>query len=196
MAVSLVDRMKGFLLAPGETFRKISDEEPAAVYKYLAAIVVIEAVLFALVGVIFFYNNPILGGIIKSNGVADIGAFAVILILGFFTLFFGSIVFALWTHIWVYAAGGRKGVMTTIKAILYSLTPFMLIGWIPYVGWVIGIAWSFILAIIGIRELQGISTGRAAVGIILSYVIAIFLLVMFGLISLGIITDGLPSAPG
>ena len=195
MAVSLIDRMKGFLLAPGETFRKISDEEPAAVYKYLAAIVVIDAVLTALVSVIFFYNHPI-KGIIESSGVADVGSFAIFLVLAFFILFIGSIVFALWTHIWVYAAGGRKGVMTTIKAILYSLTPFMLIGWIPYVGWVIGIIWSFILAIIGVLELQGISTGRAAAGVILSFVIAILLLVVFGLISLGIILNGLASAPG
>jgi len=181
MAVSLVDRMKGFLLAPGETFRKISDEEPAAVYKYLAAIVVIDAVLTALVSVIFFYNHPI-KGIIESSGVADVGSFAIFLVLAFFILFIGSIVLALWTHIWVYAVGGRKGVMTTVKAVLYGLTPFMLIGWIPFVGWVIGIVWSFILTIIGIRELQGLSTGRAAVGVILSYVIAIFLIFVFAML--------------
>ena len=77
MAVSLVDKIKGFLLAPGETFRKIKDEEPAAVYKYLAAIVVIEAVLVALVSVVFFYNHPI-KGIIESSGVADVGGFVAV----------------------------------------------------------------------------------------------------------------------
>ena len=51
--------------------------------------------------------------------------------------------------------GGRKGVMTTVKAILYSLTPFMLIAWIPVVGWIIGTVWSIVVGVIGIRELPG-----------------------------------------
>jgi hypothetical protein len=195
MAVSFIDRIKGFLLAPGETFRKIKDEEPAAVYKYLAAIVVIEAVLLALVSVVFLYNHPI-KGIIESSGVADVASFGLFLVIAFFVLFIGSIVFALWTHIWVYVMGGRKGVMTTVKAILYSLTPFMLIGWIPVVGWIIGTVWSIVLGVIGIRELHVISTGRAAGAIILSFVIAFFILLIFGLLSMGIIVNGLTSAPG
>ena len=195
MAVSLVDRMKGFLLAPGETFQKIRDEEPGAVYKYLAAIVVIEAVLVALVSVVFFYNHPI-KGIIESSGVADVGSFALFLVIAFFILFIGSIFFALWTHIWVYVVGGRKGVMTTVKAVLYSLTPFMLIAWIPVAGWIIGTVWSIVLGVIGIRELQGMSTGRAAAAIILSFVVVFIILLIFGLLSLGIIINSLTSAPG
>jgi hypothetical protein len=143
--------------------------------------VVIEAVLVALVSVIFFYNHPI-KGIIESTGVADVAGFAVFLVLAFFILFIGSIFLALWTHIWVYAVGGRKGVMTTVKTVLYSLTPFMLIGWIPLVGWIIGAVWSIVLGVIGIRELQEISTGRAAAAILLSFVIAFLLFFAFAIV--------------
>ena len=92
--------------------------------------------------------------------------------------------------------GGRKGVMTTVKVMLYSLTPFMLIAWIPVVGWIIGTVWSVVLGVIGIRDLQEMSTGRAAAAIILSFIVVFILLLVFGLLSLGIILSGLSSAPG
>ena len=52
------------------------------------------------------------------------------------------------------------------KAVLYSATPTVLLGWIPLISF-IAVLWSLVLRIIGIRELHEITTGRAVLALIL-----------------------------
>ncbi|WP_245618846.1 YIP1 family protein [Methanogenium cariaci] len=71
---------------------------------------------------------------------------------------------------WVYIAGGREGITETWKAVIYASTPSLLLGWIPVVGFVMW-AWSLVLIIIGIRELQEMTTTRAVLAVFIGYLI-------------------------
>jgi hypothetical protein len=95
--------------------------------------------------------------------VIPVTAFVVILIGGSLLM----LIFGLWTHLWVYLLGGRKGFMHTLHAILYSMTPGLLLGWLPFVGMFASI-WTLILFFFGIREFQELSDSRAVDVILLS----------------------------
>jgi hypothetical protein len=104
--------------------------------------------------------------------------FFAVLVAGFiFTL-----IFAAWVHLWVYLLGGRKGIMETVKAIIYSHTPRLLFGWIPVLGFIF-VLWSLILTIIGIRELQELSTMKAilitGIAVLIPLMIVILILAYF-----------------
>ncbi|ABS55816.1 hypothetical protein Mboo_1298 [Methanoregula boonei 6A8] len=105
--------------------------------------------------------------------------FLEILIFGF--VFSG--LFGLWVHLWVWILGGRNGAGQTLKAFLYGLTPALIFGWIPVVG-ILFAVWSFILDILGLRELAGLSPARAALAMVIAVliplvVVAVFLVVFF-----------------
>ncbi len=77
----------------------------------------------------------------------------------------------------------------TVKTVAYSATPLVLIGfllsWIPIsilgipILPLIGIVWSLVLCIIGIREFHDTTTWRAAVAAILSVFIIFALVLLF-----------------
>ncbi len=68
------------------------------------------------------------------------------------------------THVFVLLFGGRKGVVQTMKTIMYAFTPVIFLGWIPIIS-IVGGVWTYILIVIGIRENQEMpppgSPGRA-----------------------------------
>jgi len=103
--------------------------------------------------------------------------FALLAVVGAFAGLFisGSL-----THLFVRAFGGRKGYANTIKAFVYGDTPFLLFGWIPFVGMLFWI-WALVLNIIGIRQLHEISTGRAVGAVLLSIVALVIIGVLIGL---------------
>ncbi|MEN6610290.1 MAG: Yip1 family protein [Methanoregulaceae archaeon] len=82
-----------------------------------------------------------------------------------------------WLHLWVYAFGGRKGLKNTLRIVAYSMTPMLLIGWLMPVGMIIAVPWSFILEILGIRELHEVSTTRAILAAILPVVVMLGILI-------------------
>jgi len=84
---------------------------------------------------------------------------------------------AAWLHLWVYLFGGRKGYRETLKALAFGETPALLLGWIPLVGILAGI-WSLVLSVLGVRELHGITTGRALGAVIIAVIIPLLLLVL------------------
>ena len=183
MTDSILGRIKGMLLSPVQTFHEVRTESDFSVYKYFLTIVVINSIFSSLVFIGWLFSHPLFG-IIKYNPSADfVGVLATIIIL-VIAGFFLSLVWALWLHIFVYALGGRKGVMQTIKAQLYGFTPFMLLGWImiPFgIGVIVGGIWSFVITAIGIREVQEITTGRATIALVTAIVVAaVILLLVFG----------------
>ncbi len=97
-------------------------------------------------------------------------------------------------HIFVYIVGGRKGITQTIKAFMYGQTPNFLLGWIPIIPIIVGIAplwlstvwssilsiWSSILFTLGIRQLHEITTRKAILAVLMPFIIC-------GIIALAII---------
>jgi len=78
----------------------------------------------------------------------------------------------------VYLFGGKNGVGQTANAMMYGATPALILGWIPYV-WVVGVAWSIVVQIIGVRQLHGIPMQRAVAAYMISLAIP---LIIFGIV--------------
>ena len=86
-----------------------------------------------------------------------------------FSIVAGSIL----AHLSLMIVGGnKKGFQGTFRAISYSFSG-SLFGIIPIVGSTIGTMYILILAIIGIREGHGLSTGRAFLAVLLSVIIGV-----------------------
>ena len=169
--IGFVEKIKGFLVSPVETFRKVKDEGIGSVVKYFVGIALIYSILSAIIfAVASSMVMPFMSKAMPFAGLAGGALAAVIfvssLIGSIIALFVGGAII----HAFVYLVGGRKGYTQTVKALGYGSTPGLLLGWIPFIGFVFSI-WSLILQILGVRELHEISTGRAVLAVILPGII-------------------------
>ena len=175
MINSIIIKVKGFLLNPGETFRQTRDDDPCFPFTYFCALLLLNVILSALIEVIFGIGNMQLRTGLLSGPAVPVMVITMIMVCTFIL----TLLLAAWIHLWVYIFGGRKEIMQTFKAILYGDTPYLLLGWIPLIGNIFAL-WSLVLGILGIRELQEISTGKAvlAVGLaIITLLIPLFLII-------------------
>ncbi len=180
MLNDFIEKVRGFVFNPAETYRKSKEDPIGNALIYFILLVVINAILSTLV---------LLAGINAMNLPDTIpGLKAIFPEILFVGLIVGGIIGVFiggaWLHIFVWLLGGRKGYFQTVKTLTYGTTPGLLIGWIPLIG-IIGLIWDLILVVIGIRELQEMSTERSvaavllAVGVVLAIIIvsaALFLL--------------------
>ena len=178
--------MKGFLLSPVETFRSVRETDLGESLKYYLVLLVINAILSAIVGIAMVSAVwATFAGLSESLGlpfpaVAGFGlvVFAIVMII---VQFIFAFIIAAWLHLFVYLLGGRKGYLQTLKSVTFGSTPAMLLGWIPFIGFIFGI-WTIILEILGIRELHEMTTGKAALAVILAIlVIAIIIIAIAAL---------------
>jgi hypothetical protein len=183
MALNFVEKLKGLLMNPVETLQQLREEGLGDALTYFIIILVVYAVLSTIV------SMAILSGVSALTGAAfpELGTWMPLIIFGTAIIggFIGIFVGGAWLHLWVYVFGGRNGYLQTIKSLMYGSTPVMLLGWIPVVS-VIGAIWAFILQILGIRELHGITTMQAVVAVLIAIIIPIIILailVSFFLIS-------------
>lgn len=180
MALSLTERISGFLFSPSATFDASRGDTIGDSFKYYIVILVIYSVLIAILtwaafSVIAGLLGP-LSGILGFVAGPFLGAamFISMLIVGVIGVF----IVGLWLHIWVYLFGGREGVEQTIKALMYGVTPAYLFGWIPFIG-IIASIWAIVVGIIGIRQLHRLSTGRAALAVIIAIVVPLIIISAF-----------------
>jgi len=188
----LMNEMKGFLMAPTATFKKTNGKSLGAAYQYYAALLVIFTVLFGIVvvsmGLATFTSMvdkmgaiPLVGGVAAgaaanfSGFVIALGVFFVYLVFLFYLL--GVFVEGLIMHAFVLLMGGEKGAKQTIKTTMYASTPFLLLGWIPFVS-IIAYIWSFVLLIIGLKENHEMELGNA--------IIVVFIPVVLGIVLIGL----------
>jgi hypothetical protein len=180
--MDFIELVKGFILSPVETFQKVRPADLGDTLKYYLILLVINTVLSVIVSLVALSAvwaavNAFLPGLgLGAPALAGFGIVIFAILMIFISLLF-LFIGAGWVHLWVYLLGGRKGYMQTLKAIAYGETPALLIGWIPVIG-IIGSIWSFILWIIGVRELQEMSTGRAAAAVILAVVIILIIIIL------------------
>ena len=172
------EKIKGFLVNPVETFQKVKDENLETVLKYFVVLAVIFSILWAIIFAakasamtsMIPIKMPFMGA--SAGGLVAVTMFIGCLILLIIRLFIGATI----VHIFVHLLGGGKGYTQTVKAIGYGMTPSLLLGWIPFIGIIAGI-WALIVKIIGIRELQEMSTGKAVLAIILPLIIIVIVAV-------------------
>ncbi len=177
MLSPIIERIKGVLFHPAETFAETIRND--TLKNTLIYLLILVAIFSILAGVIMLVGvSDYAGGLV----VGSLSIIAIIPLL-FFAGLVGTIISAVYMHIWVYIVGGREGITETWKAVIYAATPSLLLGWIPVIGFVVGI-WSLVLTIIGIRELQQISTGKAVLAVIIGIIIGIL---VFGLLGVALV---------
>jgi hypothetical protein len=186
----LVSNVKGFLMTPSETFKKTNGKSLGAAYQYYAALLVIFTVLFGIVvvsmGLATFTSMvdkmgaiPIVGGV-AAGAAANFSGFVIALGLFFVYLFFlfyllGVFVEGLIMHAFVLLMGGEKGAKQTIKTTMYASTPFLLLGWIPFVS-IIAYIWSLVLLVIGLKENHEMELWKAVLVVLIPIVLVIILI--------------------
>jgi hypothetical protein len=170
--------MKGFFLSPVETFRKVKDTYYGDTLVYFLILVLIYTVLYIPVMLVLL-PSMWFSGIFSLFGLGTLTGFWIIILAvmmitaALVFLFIGSA----WLHLWVYVFGGRKGYRETFKALAFGQTPALLLGWIPLLG-ILAWIWSVVLSVLGVRELQEISTGRAVGTVIVAVMIPLIILVL------------------
>lgn len=175
MIDDIIARAKGFIISPVESFQAARADGTDAAVPYLIALLLFHAVMTAIVSLI---------------GISAMGMFAHMMprfampVVIFFGALIGgavlTILFSLWLHLWVYLLGGRKGLLETAKAVIYGMTPGMLLGWIPFIGFLFCL-WSIVLQIIGVRELQEMSSGKALVAMIIAVMVPLIIVVLLAM---------------
>ena len=178
MANQIIEKIRGFLLSPVETFQKSRDDEVVPALAYFIVLLVINGILWALVMASRVMMHPVLAVTRYGLGTNPVLVFITGLILVIVLELFFILIFGLWLHLFAYITGARKGIMQTEKAVIYGSTPLLLLGWIPVIGSFIGGIWTIILTIIGLREMHGITTGKAVIAYVLSFAIIVIILVL------------------
>ena len=188
--MEVVEKMKKFLLEPSKAFDSVKKETVGEAFKYFLVPLLIgsllSAVVFAIAAGVFMgflgmMWGSSLGGLVGTLGAGLAGViYFIVMIVGGIV---GTLIFSLWIHIWIYLVGGRKGLNQTIKAMMYGATPSLLLSWLPVIN-SIGVIWSIVLQIIGIKKLHEITTGRAVVAAILAIVIPAIIIFIFFLATL------------
>ncbi|MBP1928263.1 hypothetical protein J2741_000810 [Methanolinea mesophila] len=199
MTHSIPAKIVGFLFHPAESFREVKDEDINPTLKYFGAIAFFYALLFTIMTTLELIPlHPIVTafGVSPEGGLVGALLFVLVLIIVFAMTFIFAFLFGAWLHLFAWLLGGRKGLMQTEKSTFYGLTPLLIIGWIPVIGGIIGGIWSLVLEIIGLKELQGISTVKAAVAVILAIVIAfIIIAALFGAVFMAAVSQGITTQP-
>ncbi|MEI7432846.1 MAG: YIP1 family protein [Methanomicrobiales archaeon] len=177
MLNDFMEKVRGFILKPVETFQECKEDSLGNALTYYIILVIINAILSTLV---LFAGISTLSMYEKIPGME--GIFPAVLFVGIIVGgIIGVFICGAWLHIFVWLLGGRKGYEKTLKAIMYGSTPGLLISWIPIIG-IIGALWTLILEILGIQELQEMSTGRAAAAVILAVVVFVIIIIVVALV--------------
>lgn len=181
--MNFVQKMRGLLFEPSQTFNTCKDETlREAIEEYLFFIV-----LLLFIATLFIALNPHPFGIFEAG------------ILGIFIPLF--IIIGIWIegaiiHIGVYLFGGRKGINQTIKAVIYStyvaalliiisgfLEQIPYIDRIPFIidiSEIIVVIWPLGIIILGVRQLHEITTWNAIAGVLLTqFILPIMLSTLF-----------------
>jgi hypothetical protein len=195
MSNHIGEKVKGFLLHPSETFRATRAETLTSAYQYYVILLIIFSVLLAIVvsvsvGATYWSSSVTTiasSGLLGSTGSGIVKAFTAFLVTYLLFLPYFLFVFMLFAifisgfyyHVFVILFGGQKGLTQTVKTVMYASTPALLLGWIPFVS-IIGSVWTVILIIIGVRENQEMTTGRAVLVVLVPLVLTVIL--SFGLV--------------
>jgi hypothetical protein len=114
-------------------------------------------------------QDAVLGAADTMTGLAPLSEFLFAPVMLLLSLFVSAGV----VHLLLRAFGGvRHGFAFTARIFAFTYSP-QLLGVVPVVGAVAGFAWMVVIAVIGVREGHGTSTGRAAAAVLIPVAIAL-----------------------
>ncbi len=183
--MGLVDKIKAYLLSPSKAFENEKTTEMSDAIKYLLVLSVVIAVLSAVVT--YATAGALLGPTILVTTLVSM----------YIMLVIGSFIGAIILHIFAYIFGARNGFTQTYKITVYSTTPTLLLGWIPILNFITGL-WGLVLGYIGLKKLHDMTSGRAALTILIPIII-LGIIAMAGLLlflSMLTLVPGMSGIPG
>jgi len=204
MINAVVEKAKGFLMAPTKTFQETRTESLGDAFRYYVVLLIIFTILYAIVSVavgMVMYTDSLnqlaatgMFGSSLAELLENFSGFIVALEIFFVYLLFlvlliGVFLDALFYHVFVILFGGEKGFVQTIKTMMYAATPWFLLGWIPYIS-IIGAIWALILFILGIKENQEMTLGRALLSVLVPLVLILILFIL-GAVVIGALVGGI-----
>ena len=180
--MDFIEKAKGFLIDPVNTFDASKNDTMEDAIKYYAVIVAVFSLLSALLFATAMGSVGSMMGFGQLGTMMGIGTglggaaaiFILMFISGIIRVFVNSAI----VHIGVYIVGGKNGIEQTIKAVIYGSTPGLLLGWVPIIGGLAGL-WSLVLQVLGIRQLHDVTTGKAIIAVIIPIAILGAILAMF-----------------
>lgn len=180
----LIQNCKGLLIQPVNTFERLKNTSLIDSYRHYVILLIFYSVLLGIISAMAalmsffdmamqFASIPILGSFFVSKielfKPIFISWSLVIVYMVFLLMFVGIFFKGGFLHIFVILFGGEQGITRTLQVVMYAATPFFLLGWIPYIS-LIGLIWSFVLCVFGLRTLHNVSWWKA-VAIIITPVI-------------------------
>lgn len=159
------------LFSPTRFFKKIALGEG-----YWSPLIygVIEGIIGFGMGILwqwFFFSQWF--PVEKLSALSSSLLFAIITIAIPFMVVFSMLMGSCVTHLCLMIVGGnKKGFQATFRAVSYSFSGY-LFGIIPFIGSTIGGIYAMILTILGVREIHGISTGKAVLAVLLPIIVVV-----------------------
>jgi len=174
---ALGETIRRSLFEPTRFFRAMpvhSPLGPALVYYALTSVASAGIMLFwgTVFGLFVAPGSPLAG--LLGVGDGDFGARLVDFLLSPLASLFGLVIGALVFHVALVIFGGaRNGLGATLRALAYAAASQLFVI-LPAIGIFVAMGWWLVLAVIGLREVHGTTTGRA-VAAILAPIVAIFM---------------------
>ena len=122
-------------------------------------------------------------------------------IIYFFAILFAPVFILIAAFIWCailhvvlwIIGGAREGFEATLRVYSYSAGSTSLFQLVPICGSLVGLVWSLVLQVTGLSRAHGISTGKAALAVLLPLALCCVLVVAFALLFAGVIVAALRS---
>ncbi len=163
----LFERWRLLLAQPGRLFASLSDSPRAADWGFFLSSAWPAAALI----VVWRLSFPSLlrGRLLPPRylGMAVVLTLLAPILLVAIALFCGAV-----NHLTLLVLGERRASFSgTQRVALHALAAHYLVGWVPFVGALVGLIWSTVLATIGLRAMHHVNTGRAAVAALMPVLI-------------------------
>lgn len=167
--VSLIKKVKGFLIEPSKTYDASKEDTLSDATIYFVILVIIFAIFKVISSGVFF-----------SLGLKEALLTGIFILIPHIVMIF---IYGAILHIGVYIVGGKNDIYQTIKVLMYAYTPTSLFavivsiflnGIFVFLLWL----WGLLLIILGIRQLQEITTNRALIAVFIWIVVLSLLLIL------------------
>lgn len=179
----LLERWHWLVARPAELFASLADGSRAADWGFFLSAAWPSAALIVTWRMLFRTLLSGSGVSPRYLGMALIVTLLAPAILGALVLFWAVV-----SHVTLLLLGGARGSFAgTQRVALHALAAHYLVGWVPFVGAVVGLIWSSVLGTIGLRAMHRTDTFRAALAAVMPVLIccgAVLLLVFVSLAAL------------
>ena len=164
-SMGLGQKIKSALTSPSQLFNAVKGEQGFKVpLTYYAVLAFVSSILSALGSA--YIPSPLVPAVVSSlslSVLSIVGSWIGSLIGGFIAV---AIV-----HVFVYLFGGKCGYLQSYKSYVYGMTPFLLLGWLPYLNIIVALySWLYLFPK-GLSILQNMGFGRALASILLPIII-------------------------